>query len=174
MLPRAAGTRVTVETPPELKQVLGAAAYFLTGLRLATDLQALHARVVAPEWAWEDAFYALAVGNGRQAGGGFQICPRALLDDGLLDVFIIPEIPRAQLLALLRDLRRGTHSDYAHVIYRQVPELTIESDEQLQVNLDGEPVCGNAFCFQTVPRRIAFYLPPTAPLRQSLTPEVES
>ncbi len=66
------GTQVTVGTPSEIKRVLGAAAYFLTGLRYVTDLQAQHAQVVAPEFSWEGAFYALAVGNGRRAGGGFR------------------------------------------------------------------------------------------------------
>ncbi len=162
------GAQVTVETPQELKRMLGAAAYFLTGLRHVTDLQACHASLAAPEFTWEGAFYALAVGNGRQAGGGFQICPRALLDDGLLDVVVIPSMPRALLLTLLDDLRRATHLEDRHIVYRRVPVLRIESDEQLQVNLDGEPIRGDSFFFETLPRRIPFFLPPTAPLRGQL------
>jgi lipid kinase YegS len=169
------GTQVTVETPPEIKRLLGAAAYFLTGLRYMTDLQARHARLVAPEFTWEGAFYALAVGNGRRAGGGFHICPRALLDDGLLDVVIIPDMPRARLLTLLGDLRRGTHLDDPRVIYLQVPWLKIEASEPLQINLDGEPVHGDAYDFQRLLRHIPFYLPPTAPLQhQSRIPGTES
>jgi lipid kinase YegS len=168
------GTQVTVETPPEIKRVLGPAAYFLTGLRYITDLQALHARVITPRFTWEGAFYALAVGNGRQAGGGFQICPRAWLDDGLLDVVIIPDMPRVRLVTLLGDLRRGIQRHDAYVIYRQVPGLKIESDKQLQVNLDGEAIHGKAFCFQTLPRHIFFYLPPNTPLhRPTLAPGTE-
>ena len=37
-----------------------------------------------PDFAWEGAFLVLAVGNGRQAGGGHQLCPEGL-DDGWLD-----------------------------------------------------------------------------------------
>ena len=158
------GTQVTVETPLEIKRVLGAAAYFLTGLRHMTDLQPCYAGLVGPEFTWEGAFYALAVGNGRCAGGGFHICPRALLDDGLLDVLILADMPRAHLLTLLGDLRRGTHLDDPHVVYRRMPWLKIESNEPLQVNLDGEPVHDDAFHFQTLPRHIPFHLPPTAPL----------
>ncbi len=135
------GAQVTAETPQESKRMLGAVAYFLTGLRHVTDLQAQHAWLEAPEFAWEGAFYALAVGNGRSAGGGFQICPRALLNDGQLEVVVIPEMPRAHLFSLLGDLRRGTHLCDVHTVYCRVPSLKIQSSEPLQVNLDGEPLC---------------------------------
>jgi diacylglycerol kinase family enzyme len=155
---------VTVDTPPEIKRILGAAAYFLTGLRHMTDLQARYAGLIAPEFSWEGAFYALAVGNGRQAGGGFHVCPRALLDDGLLDVLVIPDMPRTHLFGLLADLRRGTHLEDLHVVYRRVPWLKIEAGEPLQINLDGEPIHGTAFQFQSLPRCLPVYLTPTAPL----------
>lgn len=159
------GAQVTAETPPELKRVLGTAAYVLTGLGHVTDLRARHARLVAPGFVWEGEFYAFAVGNGRQAGGGFQICPRALLDDGLLDVVLIPNMPHAHLLALLGDLRRGSHLDDERIVYRRVSHLTVETDEELQVNLDGEPSHGETVRFQVLRRRrLPFYLPPGAPL----------
>jgi diacylglycerol kinase family enzyme len=38
---------------------------------------------------------AVAIGNGRQAGGGVPLCPDALIDDGLLDLMILPELDHA-------------------------------------------------------------------------------
>jgi lipid kinase YegS len=160
------GTQVTADTPPEIKQVLGAAAYVLTGLRQVTNLEAQHARIVAPGFTWEGAFYALAVGNGRQAGGGFQVCPRALLDDGLLDVLIIPDMPLPQLLILLGNLRQGTHVGDERVTYHQVPWLEVQTREPLQVNLDGEPYHDDTLRFRALEQHLRVYLPPTAPLRQ--------
>jgi lipid kinase YegS len=165
------GAQVTTETPPDLKRILGAAAYFLTGLRHATDLRACQAFLSAPEFTWEGAFFALAIGNGRCAGGGFQICPRSLLDDGLLDVVLIPSMPRIHLLALLDDLRRGTHLHSPHIVYRRVPYLAIQASEPLQVNLDGEPQHGMEFHFQILARSLPFYLPPTAPLQAEPLPD---
>ena len=44
-----------------------------------------------PGLEWQGGFLALGIGNGRQAGGGQPLCPDACIDDGLLDVTIIPE-----------------------------------------------------------------------------------
>ena len=32
----------------------------------------------------------IGIGNGRQAGGGQQLCPNALINDGLLQLRILP------------------------------------------------------------------------------------
>ncbi len=43
----------------------------------------------------------VAIGNAGFFGGGMHICPRAVVDDGLLDVTIIHPVSRATLLRLL-------------------------------------------------------------------------
>lgn len=37
----------------------------------------------------EGLLLILAVGNGRQCGGGYQVAPKALPNDGLLDVVVV-------------------------------------------------------------------------------------
>jgi len=43
------------------------------------------------------------VGNGRQTGGGKQVARRAFLDDGLLDILVVREIPASKLLDAVRE-----------------------------------------------------------------------
>ena len=64
------GSRVTVETDPELKRRLGGLAYAITGISRFAELSANHGRFRAEGFSWEGPFLALAIGNGRQAGGG--------------------------------------------------------------------------------------------------------
>jgi YegS/Rv2252/BmrU family lipid kinase len=75
------GSRVTVETDPELKRRLGGLAYVLTGI---AELSANRGSFRAEGFSSEGPFVAVAIGNGRQAGGGVPLCPDALIDDGLL------------------------------------------------------------------------------------------
>lgn len=105
------GSRVTVETGPELKKRLGGLAYVLTGISRFAELSANTGRVRAEGMSWEGRFVAIAIGNGRQAGGGVPLCPDALIDDGMLDLTILAELDRtARLDTFARLLREGAAS----------------------------------------------------------------
>jgi lipid kinase YegS len=158
-------TELTAATPEEMKQRLGGVAYLLTGLMKVGSIEARPAKLAAPGWDWSGNLYVLAVGNGRQAGGGFRLCDRAILDDGLLDVVVIPELPLARTLALLGELLAGaTPADSEHLIYRQVARLDVEAPGGMRLNLDGEPHAGHTFHFDVLPRRLPFLLPAGAPV----------
>src|SRR3546814_12576645 len=64
----------------------------VTGMAKVARIEPIAARMRGPDFAWEGNFIALGVGNGRQAGGGQALCPDALVDDGLLDVTVVPEL----------------------------------------------------------------------------------
>ena len=100
------GARLTVETPQELKKLLGGAAYLLTGLTHFNSIRPERGRLAGPQFTWEGDFFVLAIGNGRQAGGGHPLCPDALLNDGLLDVRLLPKVPNEELARALRGLLR--------------------------------------------------------------------
>ena len=159
------GTQVTAETPPEVKRLLGHVAYLIAGVASIGKLQARTISVTAPDFAWEGNTYVFAVGNGRQAGGGFQLCEQALLDDGLLDLMIVPDVPYDQVLALLRDLLSPPpRKQFERVIYRQVPWVKVSAAGGLYMNLDGEPLHADAFDFAVAPRRflsICRHIPPS-------------
>jgi lipid kinase YegS len=159
------GTQVTVATPNELKKVLGGAAYLLTGLTHFSSIRPERGRVSGPGFAWEGAFLVLAVGNGRQAGGGHQLCPEAMLDDGLLDVRIVPQLPKEEIPEALRILLRdGIQGIRRTLVGARLSWLEIETDENLQINLDGEPLTGTRFRFELQPRRLSMKLPAGSPV----------
>jgi lipid kinase YegS len=158
------GTQITARTPSGLKQLLGKAAYALTGVGHLVSLKAEQITLHGPEFTWEGACYAVAIGNGRQAGGGMQLCPRALLDDGLLDVLVVPEMPQAKFLPLLAAIRRGTHLEHEDIIYRQLPWVELSVPQPMQLNLDGEPHEVHTARLVVQPRWLPMYLPPQAPL----------
>jgi lipid kinase YegS len=135
------GSRVTVETDPELKRRLGGLAYVLTGISRFEELSASRGSFRAEGFSWKGPFVAIAIGNGRQAGGGVPLCPDALIDDGLLDLMILPELDRtARLDAFSHLLREGAAGVRAKLVTTRSSWIEFESDDDLNVNLDGEPV----------------------------------
>jgi lipid kinase YegS len=159
------GTQVTVATPNALKKVLGAAAYLVTGLTHFTSIRPAYARVTGPGLKWDGSFLVLAVGNGRQAGGGHPLCPEAVINDGLLDVRLLPRSPNEEIADVLGMLlREGTDALRRFIVSARVPWLEIDTDEPLQINLDGEPMAENRFRFEAVSGRLRMKLPPGCPL----------
>ncbi len=134
------GSRVTVETDPELKRRLGGLAYVLTGVSRFAELSASRGSFRAGGFSWKGPFVAIAIGNGRQAGGGVPLCPDALIDDGLLDLMILPELDRtARLDAFSHLLHEGAAGIRAKLVTTRSSWIEFESDDDLNVNLDGEP-----------------------------------
>jgi diacylglycerol kinase family enzyme len=65
----------------------------------------------------------------------------------------------------LRDLfRGGLDAVQRTVVGARVSQLEIETDEALQINLDGEPITGTRFRFELLPQRLPMKLPADCPL----------
>ena len=80
--------------------------------------------------------------------------PHAKMDDGLLDLTAIMHSPGFSLPELSRELENPMNPDNRFVAYRQLAEFTIESDQKLHCNLDGEPVAKKKLRFRVLPGRL--------------------
>ena len=81
-----------------------------------------------------------AVGNTRQYGGGIRITPQAIVDDGLLDLCIVHQTTRVELLKTLPKAYTGAHVRSPFVEMTRGRAFTFESDEPMAVYADGEPL----------------------------------
>jgi lipid kinase YegS len=159
------GTELTVNTPNELKKVLGGAAYLLTGVRQASSISARSANIEGPDFSWKGGFLALAVGNGRYAGGGVDMCEHALINNGRFELSILPEVKVEDIPGVLTNLLDfGFSAELLeqHVIRARAQEFTVSSDAELQINLDGEPLHSRHFHFQVLNGAIGLHLPAEA------------
>jgi len=159
------GSRVTVETDPKLKQRLGGLAYAITGISHLAELSESEGVFRAENFSWQGQFLALAIGNGRQAGGGIPLCPDALLDDGLLDLMILPAMNRSERLdAFSHLLREGAQGVRAKLVRSRSSWIEYESEHDLNVNLDGEPAVLKRFRVECRRHALAVRLGEDAPL----------
>ena len=156
------GAEITATTPLELKQLLGPAAYAVMGAILAMNVHHYRGRLTLPDREITGSGPVVIVGNGRQAGG-VQVTPHALIDDGLLDVLAVRDIPAMALLSAARELQELS-PDGEYINYWQTPWAEVHPEEAIPVNLDGEPVRFSSVRYEAVPRAIRVIVPPNCPL----------
>lgn len=74
---------------------------------------------------FDGAYLSMAFGVGRYSGGGMRQTPAAVLDDGLLDMTIIPDLPLKRIAREVPRLFTGT--------FLKVPELVVSKSKVITV-----------------------------------------
>ncbi len=157
------GAEITATTPPELKNLLGPAAYAVMGAILAMNVRHYRGRLTLPDREIAGSGPVAIVGNGRQAGGGVQVTPSARVDDGLLDVLAVREIPALALLTAARELQELS-PDGEYISYWQTPWAEVHTEDAIPVNLDGEPAQFSSVRYEAVPSAMRLIVPPNCRL----------
>lgn len=126
---------VVRKTHPEAKRAWGPWSYLLTVAQV-TVAPAPRLRVKAEGKEFPGAM--VLIGNGRHYGGPFRFFPKADMTDGKLDVCIFPKSGPLDLLWYLQGVLIGGPESLPEVTYLQVPALTVEADEKVALEVDGE------------------------------------
>jgi YegS/Rv2252/BmrU family lipid kinase len=155
----------------DVKETMGAGAYVLAGLSTLANY--------VPPWVTLTAYgsdlisgvpitrksnaFAVLIANTTLYGGDFRAAPDALLDDGLLDVFVFDAAPglpaplqRANFAKQFGLAALGQHlgGPNAHYITASPLEITREPETALQV--DGDPFgVQSSFSIEVLPRALA-------------------
>jgi diacylglycerol kinase (ATP) len=106
------------------------------------------------------AVTGIAIGNGALTGGGMRLTPRAVLDDGFIDVLVIKG---PSILRRLMDMSRvssGTHVTSPGCDYFQARHVRLSSPGGVPVSADGELVGALPARFECVPRALRVHCPP--------------
>jgi lipid kinase YegS len=154
------GAEVTARTPPELKEAIGSAAYSITGLLNASQLTPYPCCLIAEGQTFELSLAMLAIGNGRLAGGGYEVAPQAKFDDGLLDLVLVSAVGLAELPGLVGELFNVTDENNQHILYRQLAEFELHFVDDFQLNLDGEPLRAKDFTVRVHRNALSIVSPP--------------
>ena len=115
------GAEITATTPVGMKKALGGGAYTIMGLIKAFGLEPYKGRLLIPgREPIEGSMLFMAVGNSRLAGGGFEVAPKAKLDDGLLDLAVVNHATAAELMQLSKELETPDNPDNKVLRYWQL------------------------------------------------------
>lgn len=106
--------------------------------------------------ALETSIMEVGLGNGQSQGGGMQVCPRARLDSGSVDVSVIRKAGFFEFLAALPYLYSGRIYSHPKCDFFRARRVVAESDEEVSIQVDGEAVGTLPLEVETVPGAIPF------------------
>jgi len=95
--------------------------------------------------------FSLNVGNGRYCGGGMRQTPRALPDDGLLDVTIINGMGKFEIMRNLKILYDGTILQHPKIDGYKCKNIKVSSDSVMYAEADGESLGQTPAEFSIIP-----------------------
>ncbi|HLZ59989.1 MAG TPA: diacylglycerol kinase family protein [Ktedonosporobacter sp.] len=79
--------------------------------------------------------------NARYYGAHFELVPRALMDDGLLDVVIFKQFNKLDYIRHALSISQGRRTYQPRIMHRQVTSVRISAKHPLEIQADGRS-CG--------------------------------
>ncbi len=86
----------------------------------------------------ERRVWTILMSNGKYGGGGMLAAPNADPADGLLDVVVIGDLSKLDLLKSLPRIYKGTHLSHPKVTVKRAREIDIRPRQQMSLQADGE------------------------------------
>jgi YegS/Rv2252/BmrU family lipid kinase len=107
--------------------------------------------------------YTVAAASSRAYGGGMQLAPGALLDDGLLDVVTIERVGKLRFLANLPKVFSGAHVELPSVRVFRAAEVSISADRPFTLYADGDPIGELPVRVRALAAAVTVLVPASAP-----------
>jgi diacylglycerol kinase (ATP) len=98
---------------------------------------------------------SVVIANGSYIGGGMHIAPEASLNDNLLDMVVIGDIGKLDLLKSMPMVYKGTHGKHPKVTMGKADRITVESSERILVSADGELLGEGPASFWVMPSALS-------------------
>jgi len=152
------GPQMTREMDSESKSKLGVLAYFKGMVQVLKREHVFHARIKSEDHSSEGEYVQITIANGIHYGGGMTIAADARLNDGKLDVLLVPRQSRLSLLGNALQFRKGfTRAD--SLTHWRCREVSIETDVTMEVTADGEFLTETPVECRVIPSCLSIYVP---------------
>lgn len=136
-------TEIAYNVPEEKKTIFGRAAYYIEALKEVTKLgdrrkkNYFNLKIESEEYTAEEKVLAFICANSISVGG-FELAPKATVDDGYIDMLIVKDLDLSEIPTLVGNFTRGKHIEHEKVIYFQTKEMKLSTDKSITVDVDGE------------------------------------
>jgi len=150
---------VTRYANERVRRLKGSLAYGWSILRSLENYRPEQLEIVSDVQRFSGDVIFAVVGNNVSYGGGIHLTPRARLDDGLLDVCVVPYMGKTELLRWVPSAYRGQHLRHPRIIYFQTSKVSLSSPSRLELFGDGEFIQELPATIEVIPRALSIIVP---------------
>ncbi len=145
----------------ELKATWGPLAYVRSALAALPDLTDYEMTIQFDDEEPQNLLaYNVVVANARWVAGGIPVVPEAVINDGLIDVMIVPATSLPRLAILVPQILAGRHLELPELLYRRVRRVRFVSKPGMWFNTDGELVGNQPATFTILPQALRVIVGP--------------
>ena len=132
----------------------GKLIYFYNLLLSLVSYRNTRAEIIIDGISTTEEIFSVNVGNGKYCGGGMRQTPDALPNDGLLDVTVIKNIGKLEIIRKLKILYDGTILSHPLIDGYKCKNLKVNSDTVIYTEADGESLGHTPAEFNILPAAI--------------------
>lgn len=129
---------VAYEINTNVKWLKGTLAYLYGVLKTLIKYRSPKMLIKIDEQIYEGRYFLVAIANGKYYGGGMMIAPDANVTDGLLDIVVIKDLPKLEVLKVFPKIFSGKHIQHSKAEVYRGKKIYLESSERVLIQADGE------------------------------------
>jgi diacylglycerol kinase (ATP) len=137
----------------------GTSVYIYSVFRTLYAFKPLEMSLCGDDFSYDGKVMFVVAANATSYGGGMKVTPMAVMDDGLMDVLIIKEMSRFQVLNLFPKVFSGKHYPHPKIEHHRTSTLTISSPEPLELFGDGEYIQALPVKLEVIPGALPVVVP---------------
>ena len=102
-------------------------------------------------------FTTVVAANGMYYGGGYMVSPFSKLDNGMISLYMVDDVPRLKMAKLILEMKDGKHICYPEVHMINTNKVTIRANQLVEANIDGEKLCSDVFEIEMAKEKVKLY-----------------
>lgn len=130
---------IVAEEANRMKHLKGSPAFFVAVYKALHRMKPAQVHIQLDDCALDVKCTSIMIQNTPYTGGGLLMAPDAKVDDGLLDIVLVDDIGKFDLMVNFPKVYRGAHFSHPSFSLYRSRTVRIESEEKLPKILDGDP-----------------------------------